>query len=52
MSNTYKDLLVTVSKPSRYMGHEINSIQKDMSEVKTRVAFRFVKGVLRRYWRF
>ncbi|MDD5435164.1 MAG: TIGR03960 family B12-binding radical SAM protein [Nitrospira sp.] len=41
MSNTYKDLLVTVSKPSRYMGHEINSVQKDLSEVVARVALIF-----------
>ncbi len=37
----YKDILTSVSKPSRYIGQEINSVVKDLSKVKTKVALLF-----------
>ena len=37
----YKDILLSVSKPTRYIGHEINSIRKDLSGIKTKVALIF-----------
>ncbi len=37
----YTDILLSVSRPSRYMGHEINAIRKDPSIVRTRVALIF-----------
>ncbi len=37
----YTDILLSVSKPSRYIGHEINAIRKDTSTVRTRVALIF-----------
>lgn len=37
----YKDILLSVSRPSRYIGHEINAFMKDPSLVRTRVALIF-----------
>ena len=37
----YTDILLSVSKPSRYIGHEINAINKEPSTVRTRVALIF-----------
>ncbi|MEK6538265.1 MAG: TIGR03960 family B12-binding radical SAM protein [Nitrospirota bacterium] len=37
----YTDILLSVSKPSRYIGHEINAIRKEPSTVRTRVALIF-----------
>ncbi len=37
----YTDILLSVSKPSRYIGQEINAIRKDLSGVKTKVALIF-----------
>ena len=36
-----EELLIEVTKPSRYLGLEINSIKKDPSEVKLKVALAF-----------
>lgn len=35
------DLLYRVQKPSRYLGHEINRVMKNPSEVKVRIALAF-----------
>ena len=37
----YKDILLSVSRPSRYIGQEINSIKKDLSKVRAKVALIF-----------
>ena len=37
----YKDLIKKVQKPSRYIGKEINSVHKDLSKVKTKIALIF-----------
>ena len=37
----YKDILLSVSRPSRYIGQEINSIKKDLSKVRAKVALVF-----------
>ena len=37
----YTDILLSVSRPSRYIGHEINAIKKDPDLVRTRVALIF-----------
>ncbi len=37
----YKDLIERVQKPSRYIGKEINSVHKDLSKVKTKIALIF-----------
>ena len=35
------DLLEAVQKPTRYLGNELNSIVKDWSKVRTRIALCF-----------
>ncbi|MFZ2631890.1 MAG: TIGR03960 family B12-binding radical SAM protein [Desulfosalsimonadaceae bacterium] len=40
-TNTLKDILPLVEKPSRYLGDEINSVKKDANTVKLRVALAF-----------
>jgi len=37
----YEDILLSVSRPSRYIGGEINSVKKDLSKVRTKVALVF-----------
>ncbi|HZX48960.1 MAG TPA: TIGR03960 family B12-binding radical SAM protein [Nitrospirota bacterium] len=37
----YTDILLSVSRPSRYIGHEINALKKDPALVRTRVALIF-----------
>ena len=37
----YNDILTSVSRPSRYIGQEVNSVRKDLSKVKTKVALIF-----------
>lgn len=37
----YKDILLSVSRPSRYIGQEINSIKKDLSTVRAKIALIF-----------
>ncbi len=37
----YTDILLSVSRPSRYIGHEINALKKDQDLVRTRVALVF-----------
>src|SRR3990172_4929892 len=37
----YTDILLSVSRPSRYIGHEINAFKKDPALVRTRVALIF-----------
>ncbi|MCC6544861.1 MAG: TIGR03960 family B12-binding radical SAM protein [Nitrospirae bacterium] len=37
----YTDILLSVSRPSRYIGHEINTLKKDPASVRTRVALIF-----------
>ncbi|MBI3585299.1 MAG: TIGR03960 family B12-binding radical SAM protein [Nitrospinae bacterium] len=37
----YKDLIELVQKPSRYIGKEVNSVHKDLSKVKTKIALIF-----------
>jgi len=41
MSNKYDDIIPLVRKPSRYLGREINSVQKDPARVKIRFALVF-----------
>lgn len=36
-----KDILMTVEKPARYIGHEYNAVYKDLSDIKIRFAFCF-----------
>ncbi|MBI4745783.1 MAG: TIGR03960 family B12-binding radical SAM protein [Deltaproteobacteria bacterium] len=38
---SFKDLLPLVSKPSRYLGTEVNSIHKDLDKVDVRIALAF-----------
>src|SRR3990172_11864384 len=40
-SLSFKDLLPLVSKPSRYLGTEINSVHKDLDKVDIRVVLAF-----------
>src|SRR3989304_5480551 len=37
----YKDLIKKVQKPSRYIGKEINSVHKDLSKVRVKIALIF-----------
>lgn len=37
----FKEILPLVSKPSRYMGNELNIIKKDWNNSKTKIAFAF-----------
>ena len=39
--NTLHDLLLQVQKPARYIGNEVNAVQKDLSSVKLRMALAF-----------
>ena len=41
MNELLQRILPTVQKPARYTGGEYNEIQKDLSEVRVRVAFCF-----------
>ena len=41
MTNLLQRILPTVQKPARYTGGEFNEIQKDLSDVRVRVAFCF-----------
>ena len=38
---SFKDLLPLVSKPSRYLGTEVNSIHKDLDKVDVKIALAF-----------
>ncbi|MEK7851244.1 MAG: B12-binding domain-containing radical SAM protein, partial [Deltaproteobacteria bacterium] len=38
---SFKDLLPLVSKPSRYLGNEVNSIHKDLDNVDVKIALAF-----------
>ena len=40
-SANFKDLLPLVSKPSRYLGTEVNSIHKDLDKVDVKIALAF-----------
>ena len=40
-TKTIQDILPLVEKPSRYLGSEINSIQKDHTKVKLSIALAF-----------
>jgi radical SAM family uncharacterized protein/radical SAM-linked protein len=40
-SPSFKDLLPLVSKPSRYLGTEVNSIHKDLDKVDVKIALAF-----------
>ena len=41
MKETIKDILSLVRKPSRYLGSEINSVHKNLSEVEMKFALAF-----------
>ena len=36
-----EDILMNISKPERYIGHEVNSIIKDLNDVNVRFAMCF-----------
>src|SRR3990172_6659407 len=38
---SFKDLLTLVSKPSRYLGNEVNSIHKELDKVDVKIVLAF-----------
>ena len=41
ISQIVDEILPRVSKPTRYLGNEYNSIHKDLTNIKTRIALAF-----------